>query len=63
MTKAIESVVLTKTKEVVQSANHFKLSCDEVTLVDCQSWISIHGCIYSERLEAHPIALCLGESC
>lgn len=43
MAQAIERVVLNKTKEIVQAATFFSLSCDEVTLVDYQSWISVHG--------------------
>lgn len=43
MVEAIEQMVLHKTKEIVQVATFFNLSCDEVTLVDCQSWISVHG--------------------
>jgi len=35
MAKAIERVVLKITKEVMQVANFFSLSCDEVTSVDC----------------------------
>ena len=42
MAEAIERVVLKRTKEVMQVANFFSLSCDEVTSVDCQSCISVH---------------------
>jgi hypothetical protein len=43
MAQAIGSVVLNKTKEIVQAATFFSLSCNEVTLVYYQSWISVHG--------------------
>ena len=45
MAETIERVVLKRTKEVMQVANSFSLSCDEVTSVDCESWISVHGYI------------------
>jgi hypothetical protein len=32
-----------KTKEVIETARFFSISCDEVTILDTQSWISIHG--------------------
>lgn len=41
--QAIEHVVLNKTKEIMQADTFFNLSCDEVTSVDCQSWISVHA--------------------
>ena len=37
MAKAIEQAVLNKTKEVMQSANFFSLSYDEVNSINCQS--------------------------
>lgn len=43
MAQAIEHVVLNKTKEITQADTFYSLSCDEVTLVDCQSWINVHG--------------------
>ena len=43
MAQAIEHVVLNKTKEITQANTFYSLSCDEVTLVDCQSWINVHG--------------------
>ena len=39
MAQAIECVVLNKTKDIMQVTTFFSLSCDEVTSVDCQSWI------------------------
>ena len=32
-----------KTKEVMETARFSSISCDEVTILDTQSWISIHG--------------------
>ena len=32
-----------KTAEVISKARFFSISCDEVTTLDTQSWISIHG--------------------
>ena len=32
-----------KTKEVMQTSRFFSITCDEVTTLDTQSWISIHG--------------------
>ena len=53
MAEAIERVVLKKTKEVMQGATFFSLSCDEVTSVDCQSWISVHGYIVRDWKRIH----------
>lgn len=43
MAEAIELAELKRTKEVMQSVIFFNFSCDEVTLVDFQSWISAHN--------------------
>lgn len=43
MAESIKRVVLKKTKEVMQGANLFSLSCDDVTFVDCQSLITVHS--------------------
>ena len=53
MAEAIERVVLKKTKEVMQAATFFNLSCDEVTSVDCQSWISVHGYLVRDWKRIH----------
>lgn len=42
MAEAIELVELKRAKEVMQSVIYFNFSCDEFTLVDSQSWISVH---------------------
>jgi hypothetical protein len=56
MAEAMERVVLQKTKEVMEAGIFFSLSCDEVTSVDCQSWVC------GQRLEAHSNTPYLGES-
>lgn len=43
MSQTIEHVMLNKTNKIMQVVTFFSLSCDEVTLVDCQSWINAHG--------------------
>ena len=45
MVEAIKRVELNNTKEVMQGANFLSLHCDEVTSVDCQSWVNVHGYI------------------
>lgn len=37
MVQTIEHVMLNKTKEIMQVVTLFSLSCNEVTLIDCQS--------------------------
>jgi hypothetical protein len=37
--------VIKKVKEVITSSKYLALSCDEVTTIDNQSWISIHSYI------------------
>jgi hypothetical protein len=43
MAESLYTVVQNRTKLVVSGANFISLSCDEVTTVDNQSWISIHA--------------------
>jgi hypothetical protein len=45
MAKSLYNVVQNRTKVVVSGAKFLSLSCDEVSTVDNQSWISIHGYI------------------
>jgi hypothetical protein len=42
MADAMFGQVLKQNKVVIQSANYLAISCDEVTTIDNQSWISIH---------------------
>ena len=42
MAESLMNVVQTKTREIVSVAPYFSVSCDEVTTLDNQSWISIH---------------------
>ncbi len=42
MGESLLNVVQAKTREIVSAAPYFAISCDEVTTVDNQSWISIH---------------------
>lgn len=42
MGESLLNVVQAKTKDIVSAAPYFSISCDEVTTVDNQSWISIH---------------------
>jgi hypothetical protein len=43
MAESLYNVVQNRTKVVVSRAKYISLSCDEVTTVDNQSWISIHA--------------------
>ena len=47
-----------KIKEVMKSARFFSVTCDEVTTLDTQSWISIHGYV-CEGWERKPMLLSL----
>jgi hypothetical protein len=42
MVKCLHKQVIKKMKKVVASLKYLALSCDEVTTIDNQSWISIH---------------------
>jgi hypothetical protein len=42
MAECLHKQVIKKMKEVVAGSKYFALSCDEVTMIDNQSWISIH---------------------
>jgi hypothetical protein len=40
--------VIKKVKEDITSSKYLALSCDEVTMIDNQSWISIHSYIVQD---------------
>jgi hypothetical protein len=42
MAECLHKQLIKKIKEVVVGLKYFSLSCDEVTMIDNQSWISIH---------------------
>jgi hypothetical protein len=42
MTESLFNIVQARTKKVVSTALYFSITCDEVTTLDNQSWISIH---------------------
>ena len=52
LTECLHHQVQRKTTKVMKSARFFSITCDEVTTIDNQSWISIHGyvCEGWERL-------------
>jgi hypothetical protein len=43
MTKCMHKQVIKRIKKVIASSKYVALSCDEVTIIDSQSWISIHS--------------------
>jgi hypothetical protein len=43
MAKCMHKQVIKRIKEVITSSNYLTLSCDEVTMVDNQSWKPIHS--------------------
>ena len=47
-----------KTKKIMEKARFFSISCDEVSTLDNQSWISIHGYI-CEDWQRKPLLLSL----
>ena len=58
MAESLFNVVQTKRKEVVSTIPYLSITCDEVTTLDNQSWISIH--IYTiQKWERVPMLLCL----
>jgi hypothetical protein len=42
MVEFMHQVVMRATRATIQAANYISLSCDEVSTVDNQSWLSIH---------------------
>jgi hypothetical protein len=42
MTESLFNVVQARTKKVVSATLYFSITCDEVTILDNQYWISIH---------------------
>jgi hypothetical protein len=42
MVKCSHKQVIKKMKKVVASSKYLTLSCDEVTMIDIQLWVSIH---------------------
>jgi hypothetical protein len=58
MTESLFNVVQARTKEIVSTASYFSITCDEVTTLDNQSWISTH--IYTiQDWKRVPMLLCL----
>ena len=58
MAESLFNVVQARTKEVVSTAPYFSITCDEVTTLDNQSWISMH--VYTiQDWERVPLLLCL----
>ena len=58
MAESLFNVVQAKTKEIVSTAPYFSITCDEVTILDNQSWINIH--IYTiQEWEKMPMLLSL----
>jgi hypothetical protein len=56
MAESILQIIKQKTAEMVGAARYVAITCDEVTIVDCQSWISIHAYIVRDW-EHYPILL------
>jgi hypothetical protein len=42
MAESLFNIVLARTKEVVSKTHYFSITCDDVTTLDNQYWISIH---------------------
>ena len=58
MAESLFNVVQARTKEIVSAVSYFSVTCDEVTTLDNQSWISIH--VYTiQDWERVPMLLCL----
>jgi hypothetical protein len=43
MAKALHSIIMQATMFALDKANVFTLSCDEVTLIHNQFWLTIHA--------------------
>lgn len=58
LAECLHHQVKLKTKDVMSKARFFSVTCDEVTTLDTQSWISIHGYV-CENWERKPMLLSL----
>ena len=58
LAECLHHQVQLKTREVMSKARFFSVSCDEVTTLDTQSWISIHGYV-CDNWERKPMLLSL----
>ena len=58
MAESLFNVVQAKTKEVVSTVSYFSITCNKVTILDNQSWISIHVYTFQE-CEKISMLLCL----
>jgi hypothetical protein len=56
MAESILQIIKQKTAEMVGATRYVAITCDEVTTVDCQSWISVHAYIVRDW-ERYPILL------
>jgi hypothetical protein len=43
MVECIHKQIIKRVKKTITSSKYLALSCDEVTMIDNQSWISIHS--------------------
>jgi hypothetical protein len=48
MAETMHNIVKTATADAVKAANFISISCNEVTSVDNQSWLSLHAYIIKE---------------
>jgi hypothetical protein len=48
MVECIHKQIIKKVNEVITSSKYLALSCDEVTMIDNQSWISIHSYVVQD---------------
>jgi hypothetical protein len=56
MARAMHNVVLKQMKMVLWQNKFISISCDEVTILDNQSWISVHAYVV-ENWRKQPILL------
>jgi len=43
MVRAMHNVILKQMKMVLQQSKFISINCDEITILDNQSWISMHA--------------------
>jgi hypothetical protein len=62
MVKCMHKQIIKRIKEVIASSKYVALSCDEVTMNDNQSWISIHNFYIVQDWCRIPILISLEQS-
>jgi len=48
MVECMHKQIIKKVKEVIANSKYLALSCDEITIIENQSWISTHSYVVQD---------------